>query len=218
MKNDKIKTRIPSVIAIFILTIFPGCVGSRISYHGKKYGVIETDKDYWMAENLSTYNYRNGKAIPLITSDSAWIMVDGPACCRYNDSDSLSAIYGLLYNWEAVNTGKLCPLGWHVATDREWLDLGEFLGGENRAGGRVKSSDLWKTKEINGDDIGFRALPAGYRRNSSFDLGHSSVFWTSTSADSVYVWGRRLDERSNRLSSTLNEKENGFSVRCVRKK
>jgi uncharacterized protein (TIGR02145 family) len=50
--------------------------------------------------------------------------------------------YGRLYNWYAVNTGKLCPSGWHVPTDREWGSLIITLGGQNEAGGVLKETGL----------------------------------------------------------------------------
>ncbi|HBE41332.1 MAG TPA: hypothetical protein DDW27_09035 [Bacteroidales bacterium] len=31
-----------------------------------------------------------------------------------------------MYNWNAVNTGKLCPAGWHVPSDNEWKQMDEF--------------------------------------------------------------------------------------------
>ncbi|MDR0517799.1 MAG: fibrobacter succinogenes major paralogous domain-containing protein, partial [Fibromonadaceae bacterium] len=39
-----------------------------------------------------------------------------------------------LYNWYAVNTGKLAPKGWHIPSDEEWKILADYLGGENVAG------------------------------------------------------------------------------------
>jgi uncharacterized protein (TIGR02145 family) len=30
-------------------------------------------------------------------------------------------------NWFSVNTGKLCPAGWHVPSDAEWIQLEDYL-------------------------------------------------------------------------------------------
>ena len=39
------------------------------------------------------------------------------------------AHYGRLYNWYAVdNASGLCPSGWHVPTDGEWMVLEMELG------------------------------------------------------------------------------------------
>ena len=33
-----------------------------------------------------------------------------------------------MYDWYAVNTGKLCPTGWHVPSDEEFKQLEMSLG------------------------------------------------------------------------------------------
>jgi uncharacterized protein (TIGR02145 family) len=209
---------IPSfLLTISSMMLLTCCAGNSVCYHGHTYPVIREGNRYWMAENLSTYKYRFGKQIKKVTNDSIWAALDLPACTAYDNSDSIAGIYGLLYNWRAVETGRLCPVGWHVATDQDWLDLEKELGGGKRAGGRLKSVGFWKTRMPAGDDIFFRALPAGYKRDHSFGLGYSAIWWTSTRVDSSYCWGRRIESLSENITSTLNEKENGFSVRCVKK-
>lgn len=213
--------RHPGIImfnTFLLLLLVQGCVSTSVRYHGHRYPVIETDNHYWMAENLSTEKFRFGKPIQKVTDDSLWTVITAPAFTMYNNSDSTAEIYGLLYNWKAVEAGRLCPLGWHISTDEEWLELEKYLGGTTRAGGRIKSTTLWKMKNVSGDDIGFNALPSGYKRERSYGLDYCAVWWTSTPIDSVYCWGRRIVNGSNNLSSTMNEKENGFSVRCVKKK
>jgi uncharacterized protein (TIGR02145 family) len=205
------------LLTISSVILLSSCAADSVCYHGHTYPVIRKGNNYWMAENLATQRFRSGKRIAMITNDFVWSELSTPAYTAYNNSDSIARIYGLLYNWSAVETGRLCPVGWHVATDKDWLDLEKELGGENRAGFRLKSADYWKTKIPAGDDISFRALPAGYKRENSYQLGYSAIWWTSTPADSSYCWGRRIESFSENITSTLNEKENGFSVRCVKK-
>ena len=43
--------------------------------------------------------------------------------------------YGRLYNWYAVDDVRgLCPSGWHVPTDGEWMTIEMALG----LGGRIQ--------------------------------------------------------------------------------
>jgi uncharacterized protein (TIGR02145 family) len=81
----------------------------------------------WMAGNLKTTSYSDGTPIPNITDNDSWAILTTGAYCNYDNLESNAAIYGRLYNWYAINTGKLAPEGWHVATDDEWNILENFL-------------------------------------------------------------------------------------------
>ena len=82
-----------------------------------------------MAENLKTTRFNDGGAIPLVTEDDKWNRQETPGYCWYNNSEAdFKNIYGGYYNWYAVNTGKLCPSGWHVPTDDDWNEFKSFLG------------------------------------------------------------------------------------------
>jgi uncharacterized protein (TIGR02145 family) len=50
--------------------------------------------------------------------------LDYPKRCYYNnDGQADRDVYGQLYNFFAVKTGKLCPAGWHVPSRDEWGTL-----------------------------------------------------------------------------------------------
>jgi len=228
---------------LFVLTgcsnkLFMSQNNQKLKYHKKQYGVIQAGDLYWMSENLATTTYRSGKKIPLITDYNIWPEMMKPACGYYKNDTSNFRKYGLLYNWYAVNTGKVCPAGWKVPSHEEWLKLEEFLGGEKIAGGKMKAVTGWKRGHVSGDDIGFKALPGGYRLNDDFLEGFEGIWWTRTEADAsyfqkvemndaykdllsgniIYIWGRKIYYNSSELVTTLNQRENGFSVRCVRSK
>jgi uncharacterized protein (TIGR02145 family) len=70
----------------------------------------------------------------------------------------------LLYNWYVVNTGNVCPEGWHVPTVDDWQQLIEYAGGTSFAGGKLKETGTshWSPPNENAtDDYGFKALPGG---------------------------------------------------------
>ena len=82
--------------------------------------------------------------------------------------------YGALYNWYAVNTGKLCPTGWHVPTADEFTILLANLGGDQSAGGKLKEVGIthWLTPNLGASNTsGFTALPGGGRYNVHSDGG-----------------------------------------------
>jgi uncharacterized protein (TIGR02145 family) len=218
-----------------LLMLLGGCSKDLVRYHGHQYHVIKAGKQYWMDENLATDRYRFGRKIPVITDTNVWPELTGPGCCYSSNDSSMLMKYGMLYNWNAVNGGKLCPPGWRVPTNIDWLVLEERLGGEKIAGGKMKAVSGWFGRHVSGDDIGFKALPGGYRLNGDFQEGKSAIWWSSTVSgmadfqnDSLYksytdlfknkkyIWGRKIEYSSTRLFSTLNLPDNGFSVRCVK--
>lgn len=81
----------------------------------------------WMAENLKTTKYNDGTDIPNVKDGKDWESLTTPAYCWFNNDVANKDIYGALYNWHTVATGKLCPAGWHIPTDDEWKALVDFL-------------------------------------------------------------------------------------------
>jgi len=190
---------------------------------GNIYDTVRIGTQTWMKKNLQTTKYKNGTAIPLVTDNSTWKKLTTPAYCNYNNTLNTDTIntYGRLYNWFTINTGKLCPTGWHVSTNAEWTRLTDYLGGDSTAGRKLKEAGTkhWISPLSTADNSsGFTALPSGKRSDEeSFGkMGYNSYWWTSTEADFVdFVWFRYLFFDNSVISFFLN-KQNGFSVRCVK--
>ena len=116
-----VNTEIDSVI-FYKPTIEETTSGTFIdSRDGNEYNWVQIGDQVWMAENLKVTKYNDGIAIPNVTDDTAWgeLTTGAGALCDYDNTPSNSETYGKLYNWHAVNTGKLCPTGWHVPSDAE---------------------------------------------------------------------------------------------------
>ena len=94
---------------------------------GNKYNTVKIGNQVWMVENLKTTKYNDGTEILNVTSDTQWANLTTGAYCNYDNLESNAEIYGRLYNWYAVNTGKLAPAGWHVPTDDDWIILENYL-------------------------------------------------------------------------------------------
>ena len=69
-----------------------------------------------MAENLKATKYNNGNDIDYPGSNvDDWNNNTSGAYVWYNnDKVTNKNIYVALYNWYAVNSGDICPAGWHV--------------------------------------------------------------------------------------------------------
>jgi len=95
---------------------------------GNAYKIIEIGNQVWMAENLRTTKYSNGSDVPLITDDAEWALGDPGYCWYNNDSATHAETYGALYNFYAMETTNICPEGWHVPSDTEYMILEMSLG------------------------------------------------------------------------------------------
>jgi uncharacterized protein (TIGR02145 family) len=148
--------------------------------------------------------------------------LSSPGYCWYNnDQTTYGETYGSLYNWYVVETGKLCPIGWHVPTDAEWTTLYDFLGGFNIAGGKLKETGTmhWNSPNIGAtNESGFTALPGGNRSTIGFNnVGSMGFWWTATEYSPSYAWVRFMDY--NMIEGHWDSeayKQRGFSVRCIK--
>ena len=202
---------------------------------GNTYKTIQIGDQEWMAQNLATTHYNDGTAIPLVTDDSEWRELSTPAYCWYNNDESTKKnTYGALYNWYTVETGRLCPSGWHVPADEEWKQLEMHLGmsqsevdsegfrGTNE-GGKLKETGAthWNISPSTAtNESGFTALPGGLRDAGGFfqHLGSEGDWWSSSeySHSATSAWHRTLYSNLSDVYRGYWRKKEGHSVRCVR--
>ena len=137
----------------------------------------------WMSKNLNVERFRNGDLIPHIKSDEEWEEAGKngqPAWCYYDNNPQNGEIYGKIYNSHAVNDPRgLAPEGWYIPDYEEWTDLIIFLGGDDDAGGKLKSKTYWNSP--NYGDInksGFSALPGGFRTDEGkfYNLNEGALY------------------------------------------
>ncbi|HPF04271.1 MAG TPA: fibrobacter succinogenes major paralogous domain-containing protein [Bacteroidales bacterium] len=192
---------------------------------GNVYRTVLIGTQEWMGENLKTTRYNDGTVIPLVADSVTWRTIVTPAFCYYNNNaENTEQNYGALYNWYAVNTGKLCPSGWHIPSNSDWSVLTDYLGGESVAGGKLKETGTvhWTSPNTDAtDEVKFTGLPGGARGATSiFDnMGRYGYWWTADghSVDPLYAWGFVLSYISAEvIRADYYYKRDGFSVRCVR--
>jgi uncharacterized protein (TIGR02145 family) len=184
------------------------------------YNTIKIGSQVWMQENLKTSKYNDGTPIPTGLSEEDWANTNSGSYTIHPKITTNKFNYGNLYNWHAINTGKLCPIGWHVPSQTEWSILIDFLGGDDVAGGKMKSSEEWiKYPEIISSNYsGFTGLPGGMRwhHGSYGAFGYYGYWWSSTEYDFDFAWFIPLDNYNNRVIKKNINKENGMSCRCVK--
>jgi len=190
----------------------------------------------WMTENLKVTHYRDGTAIPNLTSKEDRTRTNRGAYIFYDNNSSNGDTYGALYNWYAVAYRRnIAPAGWHVPTDAEWKELEQTLGmsqseaddtgwrGANEGSKLAGDAGLWNSGSLeNNSGFGtrsFTTLPSGYRHysNGSYtNMGSNGYFWSATELHSSTAWYRELSYYSSDVARDLYNKKNGFSVRCVK--
>jgi uncharacterized protein (TIGR02145 family) len=197
---------------------------------GNTYNVVVIGNQMWMAENLKTTSYNDNTTIPLVENNGAWVALSSPGYCWYNNDINNKNIYGAIYNWFVVNTGKLCPSGWHVPTDDEFKTLETHLGmaadqldvwgwrGTDQ-GSQMKNTTGWAAGQNGTNTSGFSALPGGYRYGLSGnynDSGNLSYWWSSTQETADLAWYRRLDGTNADIYRASVDKRGGKYVRCMK--
>ncbi len=200
---------------------------------GNVYRTVAIGKYLWMAENLKTTSYSNGTKIPGIDDSLVWTGLTTGAYCWYQHDEGNANIFGALYNWYAVNTGRLCPDGWRVPTDEEWKNLEgnadtrfgqgdptwdrQGMRGHN-AGIRLKATSGWSYGGSGTDNIGFSALPGGERcsKGRFFIAGRSGFWWSSTMYSESMAWYRNMIYGLEDVMRNTHPKWMVFSVLCIR--
>ncbi|HAM11541.1 MAG: hypothetical protein A2X05_09425 [Bacteroidetes bacterium GWE2_41_25] len=215
--NDKTFTTLPEYEKDIVFN--PDLTYGEITdIEGNTYKTIEIGTQVWMAENLAATKFNDGTDIFLATNITSWTLATDPAYSWYNNS---LVDYGALYNWYAVNSGKLCPAGWHVGTDDEWTTLSTFLGGSIVAGSKLKETGTihWQSPNSGAtNSSGFSALPGGYRYyNGAFNaVKRYGYWWTSSETTVANGYGRDMYYGYSNLDRITSDKRSGASVRCIK--
>lgn len=205
--------------SLLILT-FTSCHPTVRDIDGNKYRTVKIGDQIWMAEDLKTTHFNDGTPITVVTDYDSWSKLSTPARTWYNNDSAARNDDAMLYNFYVVASDKLCPKGWHVPSDVEWMALGTYLGGPQVAGGKLKEKGTahWKSPNIEASNqSGFTALPGGFRSfNGSFNLvGKSGYWWSSTEYTKTTVFFFSMRYKYTDLYKYISDKTNGFCVRCL---
>jgi uncharacterized protein (TIGR02145 family) len=167
---------------------------------GRDYRWMKIGPQVWMTENLR-YN------VPA----ASW---------AYNNDTVSEAKFGLLYTWKAAQTA--CPRGWHLPSDKDWSVLIQSLGGNGEAGLKMQSLDT--AGRVNASDgihpAGFvSSLLGGVRHPDGSCIGINTWggCWSSGKVNDTVANNVLFAHGAKEMSVSSNDKNAGFSVRCVKK-
>ncbi|MDL2262800.1 fibrobacter succinogenes major paralogous domain-containing protein [Bacteroidales bacterium OttesenSCG-928-I21] len=209
------------------------------------YTTVQIGDQIWMAENLRTTRYNDGTIIPNVTDNSSWEGLSTGAYSWYNNNSTNTRPYGGIYNGYAVETGKLCPSGWHVPSDSEWTELEIYLQNNdynydgtidddqnrntnNRISKSLALETLWNSSTTEGavgntdypeyrNKSAFNAVPGGCRNydGSYSSMGNFGFWWSGTESSGTNLHGRSIRYSTADTYRGGYHKINGLSVRCV---
>jgi uncharacterized protein (TIGR02145 family) len=199
---------------------------------GQKYSTASIGNQCWLAKNMNV-----GVLFPSSFAQPNNGIIE--KYCYNNDTVNCN-IYGGLYQWgEAVqylngasnstspspvfagNVQGICPTGWHLPSDVEWMTLENALGGAIAAETALKATSGWFNLNGNGNNSsGFNALPSGLlKTNGSFyDKGYFTGFWSSSENEATLANNRSLASYTSGFNQNYfgRNKPLGFSVRCLK--
>ena len=202
------------------------------SRDGKTYKTVKIGTQTWMAENLN-YDTQNA----FCYNDSA------KYCEKYGRLYTWAAAMDSVGKFGANGKGcgygvscspkypvrGICPEGWHLPSS-EFKTLIEAMGGESSAGKVLKATNSWNHDADVLDEYGFSIIPAGHMYYDGYNkdeeipidfphnfsgLGESATFWSSGESQAKEAGIYYLDYEHDYMSSTVDLKNNGFSIRCV---
>lgn len=189
------------------------------------YKVVRIGMQIWMAENLNTGTVIN-------SANTSQTRNEPTEKYCYLDNKDNCQIYGGIYQWDEMmnyqpsdsglvgTTKGVCPDGWHIPTQKEWLTLIDYLGGDQIAGGKLKESGtaFWLSSPGTTNESGFSGLPGGMHSSTGWsELHRNGYWWTSTGfkvGGNNYSWA--LNAYSVAALNNETVKNSGLSVRCVK--
>jgi uncharacterized protein (TIGR02145 family) len=210
--------------------------GCAMEYHGYEYETILIGEQCWFSENLKTEHYRTGDFIPSSTPDSALWTSQGAQTVLYLDTTYI-ADRGRLYNVFAVIDNRgLCPQGWHVPSDDDFLSLESFIGipedqlfllepfdGRGLDGdfaAQLKSQTGWFGTGAGSDDYGLDLTPTGYQfyadGEDGFGNQNEGAYWSSSPLEGGdrFIY-RGFSSANNGILRWHDDPAVGFGVRCI---
>ena len=221
------------------------CSGSPTvtDFDGNVYETVKIGQQCWMKENLRTTHYADGTQIPLGTSSSTDLPYH--YIYSSTDIPSAGYLYNWAAVMHGSNSSNsipsgvqgVCPSGWHLPSDPEWTQLTSYVRqlygyrcGADSIAYALVAVEVWNSSEVecspgNFHDVysctGFDAVPAGnFNGEESFaGAGSNTYFWSSTSSTAggnTKAYTRGLSYDSPEVSRIQSNKDNGFSVRCIR--
>ena len=223
-----------------------------VDIDGNIYHTVQIGEQCWMKENMRATRFTTGLGIELQFGETQSRSV--PYRYLPGDIESNVPIYGYLYNWPAAMNMRsssntvpsgiqgICPDGWHVPSDEEFLLLFDYVASVDdyvceesddptrpAIARALCSTELWREYGRNpcspggnsavGNATGLSIVPAGCYYNYSQAVTTSAYVWTCTERPDTWqddAYYQHFDFGLSFIQNSSAWKDGGYSVRCLR--
>ena len=177
------------------------------------YPSVNINNKCWMAANLRTTHYADGRDVTNLYEYTSFL--------HPNAAENVS-IYGRLYDWydamdatrptKAAQVQGICPAGWRMPTQEDFaaLDTTDLLN--------MRSTNFWVVNDGN-NSTGLDMRGSGlYNIDDARyeELLCKAYFWTANGTSATEAHCREASYFCNTFLDLIRNKENAFSVRCVK--
>lgn len=220
---------------------------TSLTLEATTYSAVKIGPLFWLSPDLRVVKYRNGDPIATGLSATDWAATNSGAFDQVGNLTFSTDLSGntnpfnnnmKVYNFYAVADPRLlCPAGWRVATQADWVSLETALGGVSMAGGKMKNTQT-NTSDTSGgfvvssvNDAGWYTPNTGATNSSGFSASSTAIrneqgvtsglyqigrWWAGDGSSATQGNYRSASYNSAATTSGTADKHNGFGVRCVR--
>ncbi len=188
---------------------------------GNTYKTVQIGDQCWMAENLNTgKQLSSGKQQTDNDTIEKYCYNNDPASCEQE---------GALYQWnemmkhqttqDSAAVQGICPDGWHIPTENDWLQLEEYIGMDEVQRQKTYWRGTDEGKKIKqGGKTGFNALLGGQLDEHNVFVCKEKLgfYWTGTLNFPGSAWHRVLSEDEDRISRFVTNTKEALSIRCIK--
>lgn len=191
--------------------------------------LIKIGNQKWDTDNLKVTTLNDGTPIFYADTRAKWdslFRIGEPAYC-YHKNDSIGS-YGYMYNYHAMESGKLATAGKRIPSKEDVGILIKFLDAETLEGSLLlKSKDSsnaqlpgWKV--IGSDKFGMNIKPCGFRLDDSKEwyFANKVYYWCQSNVTKKIEMMviTEINDDPFILEKTVEEKNSnyGLYVRCIK--
>ena len=198
-------------LTVYAMWTFP--CNPVTDFDGNTYPTVSVGNKCWMAENLRTTHYADGREITNIYEYQNEM---------YPNVQENVNIYGRLYDWyDAVDSARptratrvqgICPDGWYLPNEDDF----ELLNSMNLTD--LRSVNYWLFNPGT-NTTGYDLRPAGRYNFVTLkyeDLRGNAYLWSANGTSSVEAHCHMADCNCYMIIDLIYNKNNAFSVRCVK--